>query len=90
MSGFDVYRKPKPRGKWGCAICGADGVGRVQVTLQERRDQGRGPGQINRYAYPSVDSKSATFCEEHAIEVYEAVKALFFEKSGRTDHGDVG
>jgi hypothetical protein len=68
---FAKYRPSKtPRGGK-CFICGGPAGGRVVLTLQERKQQHEDPKKANRFAYPSVDSSSRTYCVEHAIEVYE-------------------
>ena len=64
MSGVDEYQKKRTRGG-SCQVCRAPTDGRVQVILQ-----GKGAGR-----YPTIESISATFCEQHAIEIYEAAKS---------------
>src|ERR687890_105227 len=72
---FESYRKPKGQGSVGCAVCGESVVGRVVVTLQERcEDPDKDPKDADRYGFSLIDSRSGSFCEAHAIEVYEAAK----------------
>jgi hypothetical protein len=77
--GFDGYRKPK--GTRGCVVCSEPVVGRVVVVLQERReDPDKGTKDANRFSFPAIDSTSRSFCEAHAIEVYEAAKKALPER----------
>ena len=64
MTGFDDYQETRrPRGG-SCQVCRAPTKGRVQLSLQAKA-----PGR-----YPTVESTSGTFCEKHAVEIYEAAK----------------
>ena len=64
MPGFDDYRnKTRPR-SGSCLVCRAPTDGRVQLTLQAKAVG----------SYPTIESTSGAFCEQHAVEIYEAAK----------------
>lgn len=73
--GFDKYKSSRrPRGGK-CAVCGQAVEGRVVVTLQAREKvEGRGKADANQFRFPAIDSRSASFCERHAVEIYETAK----------------
>jgi hypothetical protein len=47
----------------------------VAITLQARTPHpDKKTGARNRMMFPAIDSTSASFCEKHAVEVYETAK----------------
>jgi hypothetical protein len=60
---FESLRKRSSSASRGCAVCGGRVAGRVQVKLLE-------PEKTNR----AVTSRSRSFCEEHAEQVYTALR----------------
>lgn len=77
MSSFKDYRSARRRKGGKCAICDGEGEGRVAVTLQERRAHpDRTAKHANKNDFPSIASRSATYCEKHAIEIFEAAVSV--------------
>lgn len=82
-SSFEEYKKPNKYRSRMCPHCGAETSGRVVITLQARQDHPeRTAKDANRHSFPSIASKSATFCESCAIRVFETARAALQRPEG--------
>lgn len=63
-AGFEKYRK----GRGQCRLCDSPLEGRVIIALHGKAEGARNP-------YPQIATRSASFCEKHAVEVYERALA---------------
>lgn len=82
---FEIYRNEKRIRQGKCCICGEPSEGRVVVTLQSRAERSeRSPGVKDRYYYPSIASRSGSYCEAHGIEIFEQA-ARIIKANGRAE-----